>query len=272
MVNQLGIVQGRLTQSPPGKLQWFPQKVWRKEFTIAADVGLRYIEFIAERVHNPRNPLWSDAGIKHIKAQAKKYQLHTEYLCNDYVIDHSLIKSKDAVEQTKRLISQGRKLGVRQFILPLLERSELRQGNASVYKPILKDLADCAKHNGMMLCLETDVSGRGLLRLFAQMKHPNIKAVFDTGNRAALGQDIYSDIVLLGKAIGHVHIKDKNECGENVLLGTGLVDFRKAMMSLSKIKYAGAFTFETARGADPVRTAQYNRALIEFFIRDIKGK
>ena len=32
---KLGIVQGRLIQSPPGELQWFPQDDWEKEFFIA---------------------------------------------------------------------------------------------------------------------------------------------------------------------------------------------------------------------------------------------
>ncbi len=266
-----GIVQGRLIQSPPGHLQWFPQDQWQREFALAENLGYRFIEFIAERGHSPRNPLWTDAGIARIKTLAKKHGLIRYALCNDYIIDHSLAKGSDAMEHSLRLIVQGRKLGIKKFVLPLFEQSELNERNLKTYKPVLRELADSARAHGMMLCLETILNGSRLLRLLDQMGHSNIKLVFDTGNRIAWGHDIYGDIVLLGKEIQHVHIKDKNKDNENVLLGTGLVNFRKVFESLSKIKYAGAFTFETIRGSDPVRTAAYNKQFIEFFIRDVQN-
>ena len=58
--NQYGIVQGRLIQSPPDELQWFPQNYWESEFFIAASLEVKYIELIAERAHNPKNPIWTD--------------------------------------------------------------------------------------------------------------------------------------------------------------------------------------------------------------------
>ena len=51
-----GIVQGRLTPSPPGCLQWFPQERWENEFSLAGTLGISYIELIAEVQHNPDNP------------------------------------------------------------------------------------------------------------------------------------------------------------------------------------------------------------------------
>ena len=56
----LGIVQGRLIQSPPGMLQWFPDEDWQAEFYIAATLGIENIELIAERVHNQNNPIWTE--------------------------------------------------------------------------------------------------------------------------------------------------------------------------------------------------------------------
>ena len=57
---QFGVVQGRLTKSPPGCLQWFPQESWQEEFKVASNIGLNYIELIAEVQHNSENPIWSD--------------------------------------------------------------------------------------------------------------------------------------------------------------------------------------------------------------------
>ena len=62
-----------------------------------------------------------------------------------------------------------------------------------------------------------------------------------------------------------MHIKDKNEKGENVLLGTGLVNFNDVFRALKKINYQGPFTFETTRGRDPIRTAKFHMQLVEFF-------
>ena len=64
-----GIVQGRLTQSPPGCLQWFPQESWQDEYVTASDIGINYIELIAEVQHNSKNPIWTDDGIEEIKQE-----------------------------------------------------------------------------------------------------------------------------------------------------------------------------------------------------------
>ena len=54
---RFGMVQGRLTQSPPGCLQWFPNDHWKDEFIIASDLGIDYIELIAETKYNSNNPI-----------------------------------------------------------------------------------------------------------------------------------------------------------------------------------------------------------------------
>ena len=45
---RFGMVQGRLTQSPPGCLQWYPQESWQQEFDTAKDIGIDYIELIVD--------------------------------------------------------------------------------------------------------------------------------------------------------------------------------------------------------------------------------
>ena len=72
---RFGMVQGRLTRSPPGCLQWFPQNEWDKEFGIAAEIGVDYIELIAEVQYNSENPIWTDVGIKQIKKLVKDNDL-----------------------------------------------------------------------------------------------------------------------------------------------------------------------------------------------------
>ena len=57
---------------------------------------------------------------------------------------------------------------------------------------------------------------------------------------------------------------------QNVILGTGLVNFSVVFISLKKINYQGPYVFETSRGRDPVKTAKYNMQIVDFFIENSK--
>lgn len=261
----MGQVQGRLIQSPPGALQWFPQAYWRSEFFLAAALGFDYIELIAEREYNPENPLWRSSGLDEIKALAQRNGLQLKTFCQDHIIDYSLTDGRGALDQTLRLIGQGAKLGMEMLILPLFEAGELNMDNLDLFKGPLHEIGDAASEQGITVCLETILEGQELLGALDYLGHANLKCVYDTGNRIAFHHDIYRDIRLLGDAIVHVHIKDKNSQSENVRLGTGLVDFARVFEALADIGYAGPMTFETTRGNDPIRTARYNKRLVEYF-------
>lgn len=265
---ELGIVQGRLIQSPPGQLQWFPKERWEEEFQLAAQSDLNYIELIAERTHNEENPIWSDSGIEKIKFLSEKHGLNLCALCNDYVIDNPLLDDSKSIEQTFKLIERTSLLGIQKFILPMFEKSEMNENNWQNYSASLREISSVAEKHNILVCLETILDGSKLVKVLESLSHPNIKCVFDTGNRIAFDQDIYSDIILLGNHIQHVHIKDKDEENNNVLLGTGKVNFKKVFESLVSIDYCGPYTFETHRGKDPIRTVRYNKTLTEFFYNE----
>ena len=100
---RFGIVQGRLTQSPPGCLQWFPQDVWQNEFSLASEIGIDYIELIAEVQHNNNNPIWTDEGISQIKKLVENNNLTLHALCNDYIIENTFF-DENVVQQNTSLI------------------------------------------------------------------------------------------------------------------------------------------------------------------------
>lgn len=262
---RFGMVQGRLIQSPPGQLQWFPQEYWESEFFIAAALGIDYIELIAERNHNPDNPIWTDDGIGRIRELAERCGLSLHAFCNDYIVDHSLLDDASVLDQNCRLIERGALLGCEKYIMPLFEHSELTAANSGDYVAPLRAIADKAGEFGIMVCLETILTGSELIEVLDQIDHPALSVVYDTGNRIAFDHDLPGDIRLLGNRISHVHIKDKNIKNENVVLGTGLVNFKSVFEALADIDYDGPFTFETHRGNDPLRTAIYNIGLVNYF-------
>ncbi|MDC6451922.1 sugar phosphate isomerase/epimerase, partial [Alphaproteobacteria bacterium] len=261
---RFGMVQGRLTQSPPGCLQWFPQEKWQAEFNVASSIGIDYIELIAEVQHNAENPIWKDSGIEEIKKLVKVNGLTLHALCNDYIVEHQFLLD-DVIQQNITLINQGKKLGVEKYIMPFFESSELTKENMLDYIEPIKRVAKVADDKNILVCLETILTGEELIELLNLIDKPNVKAVYDTGNRVAFGHDLPGDIRLLSDNIAHVHIKDKNKHNENVLLGTGLVDFKSVFYALDDIKYEGPYTFETTRGTNPINTAKYNINLVNFF-------
>lgn len=262
---RFGMVQGRLIQSPPGQLQWFPQDYWESEFFLAAALGIDYIELIAERVHNPDNPLWSDKGIERLKSLVKRNGLSLHAFCNDFIVDNALPGNDAVLEQNLRLIERGALLGCEKYILPLFEKSELNIENVEEYITPLRLIADKAAKSGITVCLETILNAAELIEVLDRINHPAISVVYDTGNRVAFGHDLPRDIRLLGSRISHVHITDKNAANGNVILGTGLVNFQQVFEALADIQYDGPYTFETNRGKDPLSTASYNIGLVKFF-------
>ncbi len=265
-----GIVQGRLTASPLGFLQWFPQDGWQDEFARAEAVGIRFIELLIERQNNATNPAWSTSGRAEIRAAAKESRRDLYSICTDYVIDHGLLGADgDSVNRHIRdFLAIAADLKCSVAILPLLEESNLTPDNADGYVPVLKEFAKQAAESGITICLESLLSGALLKDLLERVDEPNVKCVFDTGNRVVQNQDVGSEIRLLGGWIQHLHIKDKNATGENVLLGTGLVNFHQVFGALNDVDYRGPLVFETTRGRDPLVTARYHMSTCNFFTHE----
>ena len=268
---EFGIIQGRLTQSPPNCLQWFPNNNWEDEFSSASKLNIDFIELIAEISHNPENPIWSSTGIDKILELCNKNNLSVYSLCNDYIIDKSFNESS-TFQQNIDLIEQCRKLEIKKYILPFFNASEININNQDIFVKNLLKIADYAEKYQIQILLETIMNGEELMNLLKILNHENIKIVFDTGNRVACGHNLPKDIELLGNNIKHVHIKDKDAMHNNVILGTGLVNFSHIFQSFRKIKYNGAYVFETTRGNHPLNTAKYNLEFSKFFIENSKNE
>jgi len=268
---KFGVVQGRLIQTPAGELQCFPGDRWEEEFALAGDLELDFIELFAERNHNPENPLWSEEGKKNIRDLASHHGLLIPSVCDDYTIDHSLISEDGVLDQVKALIKSAGELGAERFILPLFENGELNHANMAQFVDPLKKLADHAEATGLIICLETNLGQHHTMDLLGEIGRDNVKMVYDTGNRAAAGLNLYEEILGFGNQIAHVHLKDKTIEGENVFLGTGRVNFRKVFQALNSIHYHGPYVFETVRGSDPVNTAKFNIQFANFFIGEAQS-
>lgn len=256
-----GIVQGRLSYSK--QLQEFPQNNWQNEFKDAKKIGFDFIEFLIEREHNSQNPFWSVNGNKEIDNLLDNNNLKKYSICLDYIINHSIIydHKKEVANYVNIFIENAIINKFKVIILPLLENNDINENNIDFYIKYLKKLSE--NYSDIIFCVETLLDSKNLLYLLSNINCDNLKCVFDTGNRVLLSENLNEDIFVLKDYIFHVHIKDKDKHGANVILNTGLVNFDSVLKSLKKINYKNPFVFETTRGEIPIKTAMQHMEFIK---------
>ena len=71
--NNLGIMQGRLVNSPNKKIQCFPAKEWKKEFRLANRNNFRLIEWTVNKDNLYSNPLLHRNKLQEIQKQKKLF-------------------------------------------------------------------------------------------------------------------------------------------------------------------------------------------------------
>lgn len=265
---RFGISQGRLTSST--ELQRFPKEAWQLEFKNAPSLGISFIELLTERNYNKENPVWSAEGRKEIIDLCSATGCSIYSLCMDYIIDHSLLNDPDGSTKNhvKDVFYAAEAVGCKAVIFPLLEKSHIDKSNILRYVDLFKNLSKLAQHHGLEIYIESLLDAHTLKNFFILLDAKNIGAVFDTGNRVLASDNLYDEIMVLDNFISHVHIKDKDRKGNNVILGTGLVNFKRVFDALQEIDYKGELNFETTRGVDPLNTAAYHLALCKFFMNE----
>lgn len=270
MSHRIGIMQGRLSPRPPGKLQAFPSASWRQEFDVAKKLGFDQIEWIFEADKAAENPLATSAGRSAIRRAVLETGVCVRSVCADYFMVHRLAGDgaaavRDNVEVLKRVIEQARELGAERILLPLLE-------TAAVDTPDLKDevvaslqsAAPYAAQAGVVLGLEMEIPGPDYAALIARVEHPSVRAYYDAGNSTAQGFDIGSDVVPLLSRLFAVHVKDRKRGGGSVPLGSGDANYPGFFVALARSGFTGDFVLQHYFDADPEGSA---RAALDFVLQ-----
>src|SRR5258705_10037546 len=81
---RIGVMQGRLSPRPAGKLQEFPWPSYADEFPKAARLGLHSIEWIFEAARFEDNPLWTELGREEIRELVAESGVRVQSICADY--------------------------------------------------------------------------------------------------------------------------------------------------------------------------------------------
>ena len=131
MLNQIGIMQGRLLPKYQNRYQAHPLGYWQKEFELSEKVGINYIEFIFDYNDFQKNPLMSFDGVDLILEAINKTGVGVRSVCADYFMEaplHSQIQeiAYQSTEVLKVLLINSHRLGITDIVIPCVDQSSLK--------------------------------------------------------------------------------------------------------------------------------------------------
>ncbi len=258
MKQQIGMMQGRLTQPKGRGIQFFPFENWEEEFRIARKLGLNEIEFIFDFEDYKQNPLWTIDGVNRIKEIRTETGIQINAVCFDYFMRRAFFK--EDVQQVKRIeentqiiktiLESMKQLQIKLLEIPLVDDSSLKSDKEkATFREWLLKIIDYADET-INIALETDLSPKDFKEYLNLFNHPRVGANYDSGNSSGIGYDLYEEVTTLGDYIFNIHIKDRIYQGTTVSLGTGSADFDRLFKGLSEIKYKHNFILQAARGIE----------------------
>jgi sugar phosphate isomerase/epimerase len=144
----------------------------------------------------------------------------------------------------------------------------------------IRTVAQHCHRNGQYFLMETgQETPITMLRAIRDVNMPNLGVGFDTANPILYGKANPVDAVdILGPHVRSVHAKDgkwptdPSKLGEEVLIGQGLVDFRKVFTKLRDFGYTGAITIEReTSGPQQIEDVKSERLYLQRILDDLQS-
>lgn len=276
-MNLIGIKQGRLSPRPYPALQAFPWGTWDLEFGLAKKIGYDYLEWMFDAENYSENPLWTKDGRKSIKRLIKETGTPVRSICADFFLSRPFYREntysiEENIEVLKKLVICAREIGANLILLPVLENSAiLKESEAQRLISVLKESQQVLENNNVRIGIETELPINECLDLCRKINSSMVGVYYDTGNYAACGHDLATDLADLGSYVYGVHVKDRLLGGRSVFLGTGDTDFQKVFHALVSMDYAGNLTLEAYYEDDPSGTASHNLQFVKRFLETKKN-
>lgn len=264
----IGIMQGRLVPPTDGKIQTFPRSNWRKEFPIAQQVGLTFIEWIYDEYGEDVNPLRDDSGIETLRSLSAEHGVQIRSLCADYFMDKPLLRCTPNERNTRLekllwLLNQSKNAGINYIILPFVDASRFEtQAEIDDFTQIMNHrVIPLAERLEIEIHLESSLPPEAIIDLLGKIPSPFFQMNYDSGNSSSLGYHPDDEFAAYGNRIGSIHIKDRILGGTTVPLGTGSTNFDSVFRNIQEIGYEGPFVLQVARGksGDEMSWARANR-------------
>lgn len=135
-------------------------------------------------------------------------------------------------------IDAAKALGVKVVLLAFFSKNDLRNDPAGKKVVIerLKQVAPKAEAKGIILGIESYLTAKEHLEIIEAVGSPNVQVYYDPRNASDAGNDIYSEMMLLGSKglICEIHLKDNDN-----MLGQGSLDWPRIKRVLDEVQYRG---------------------------------
>ncbi|MCM1266523.1 MAG: sugar phosphate isomerase/epimerase [Bacteroidales bacterium] len=271
-MNQIGFMQGRLTDKGGFYPQKFPAQNWKQEFAAAAKIGFDCIEWMFNDEEWRNNPLMLDEEIDALNRLSDETGVSISAVCVNYFMQHCIYSTdpderKLTEEILEKLMESAKRIKCSTIVIPMFEASELLDANGTEVKEI-KQFLDESEGDQIQILIESNMEAKLLKEYIGRYESDAIGVCLDLGNLAGLGRDLRAEIEELGSLIKDVHIKDKKIAGTTVMLGKGDVDFERCLHQLSEIKYEGTYILESYYGNEAVCDTERNYK----FLKGVLGR
>ncbi|HZY64197.1 MAG TPA: sugar phosphate isomerase/epimerase family protein [Edaphobacter sp.] len=152
-----------------------------------------------------------------------------------------------------------------------------------LYAEAVKAIQTVAKHcagNGQDFLMETgQETPTTMSRMLRDAAQPNLGVGLDTANLIMYGKANPVDAVdIIGPHVKSIHAKDgrwptnPDKLGEEVLIGTGLVDFHKVFTKLHHLGYSGVVTIEReTSGPQQIADVRQEKLYLEKVLKQVIG-
>lgn len=151
-----------------------------------------------------------------------------------------------------------------------------------VYPEVVVAIRELAEHcagNGQSFLMETgQETPTTVLRTIKDVDKPNLGVGLDTANLILYGKANPVDAVdILGPHVRSVHAKDgkwptdPDKLGEEVIIGSGIVDFKQVFTKLHKLGYSGAISIEReTSGPGQIEDVRKEKIYLERVLRQVQ--
>ncbi|AXC12520.1 hypothetical protein ACPOL_3225 [Acidisarcina polymorpha] len=151
-----------------------------------------------------------------------------------------------------------------------------------LYEPTVLAIRELAKHcagNGQEFLMETgQETPTTMFRAIKDVDQPNLGVGLDTANLILYGKANPVDALdIIGPYVKSIHAKDGKwptdpmKLGEEVLIGSGIVDFTQVFAKLHKLGYTGAVTIEReTSGPQQIEDVKQEKLYLEAILAKIQ--
>ena len=249
-IKNLGFMQGRLVNSPYGKIQCFPAKEWKEELKIASKNNFKILEWTVNSVNLNQNPIFHKKKLNEIFLYKKKYNIKINSLTCDYFMEKPFFKIKKekkiVINNLKKLLANSERLKIRYFVVPLVDTSSIQNKKeedivVNFFNDILKNFS-----KKINILFEIDYSPNQILEFLKRFNSKRIGINYDSGNSASIGYNFEEEKKYFNY-IKNFHVKDRFYKGKTVRLGKGNSNLLEILKYFKYKKYKGNFILQTAR-------------------------